>query len=571
MKTKAEPIFLGLLVSIFALVPAEAAEPNPAATAANAVAANQVASGLHELNSSVRVVSGADWLSSAYAKRGGSLADLLERAAAETNAAAAAEAVQQAARDSGYYLAKVEEDGNGGFKADPGTFGAVSVAFGTNAVPEGRWWSASQISNKLVRAGVREGAPFDYVRLYRAFYDLNANPDLTANVKLTKDRDDKTRSLGVHMDIKESMPLHAILGIDNYGTESSGDWMGRATLQYLNLWKADHALTVNGLSALDGSLYGAAGSYFVPFHAGRRDASFTVHGGYTKVDTDDVVPNIDVEGDGRFVGAQASVELLPSLADSLRLAVGLTYREVSDNLVIHDNGTESPLNENKVDVLPLSIALLYTERDLDGWMGRNYATVELVRNVGGSSDGEFHRQRQAADKDYWLAHMQLARIQTVGGSFDEEKDEWSGRSMVFAKVDAQIANGALVSAEQMGVGGANSVRGYKEREFLGDNAVTGTLEYRTPLLLGGIGSLMGRKTSDRLQFVAFLDGGWIGIEDALAGEDDSRFIASVGLGARAAWGENALLRLDWGLPLKDTDESETSDGGRIHVSVQAQF
>ena len=570
MKTNNQLIFLCLFASFLAVVPA-AAEPAPAVVA-NAVAASQVASGLSDLDSAARVSAGADWLSSSRAREGGTLAELLDRCAAETNAAAAAEAVQQAARDSGYYLAKVEEDGNGGFKADPGTFGAVSVTFvGTNAVSEGRWWSASQISNKLVRAGVREGAPFDYVRLYRAFYDLNANPDLTANVKLTKDRDDKTRSLGVHMDVKESMPLHAILGIDNYGTESSGDWMGRATLQYLNLWKADHALTVNGLSALDGSLYGAAGSYFVPFHAGRRDASFTVHGGYTEVDTDDVVPNIDVEGDGWFVGAQASVELLPSLSDSLRLAVGLTYREVGDNLVIHDNGTKSKLNKNTVDVLPLSVALLYAERDLDGWMGRNYATVELVRNVGGSSDDEFHRQRQAADRDYWLAHLQLARIQTVGGSFDEEKDEWSGRSMVFAKVDAQIANGALVSAEQMGVGGANSVRGYKEREFLGDNAVTGTLEYRTPLLLGGIGSLMGRKTSDRLQFVAFLDGGWIGIEDALAGEDDSLFIASAGLGVRAAWGENSLLRLDWGLPLKDTDESETSDGGRLHVSVQAQF
>ena len=369
-----------------------------------------------------------------------------------------------------------------------------------------------------------------------------------------------------------------MLAVDNYGSgsEANGDydpdkWMGRATVQYLNLWQADHALTLNGLTALDGSLYGGAGSYYVPMHLGRRDASLTFHGGYTEVDSEDVVPDIDVKGDGWFAGVQGSVELLPDWEDSLRLALGLTWRTVGDQLVVHEGDQNEKLKENRVDLLPLSVALLYTGKGLDSWMGRNYATLEAVAKVGGSKEGEMKAQRFAAEEDYYVGHLQLARIQTVGGSRSDD-GAWSGRGMVFAKVDAQVASGALVSAEQIGIGGANSVRGFREREYLGDHGVTATLEYRTPLLLGALGSLVGRKTEqERLQFVAFCDLGWAGIEDPLSGEDDSVFLASLGAGLRAAWGEHALLRLDYGVPVVKPDNFDGDDAGRLHLSVQAQF
>ena len=521
----------------------------------------------------VPVSKGGDWLSSARAADGETLSDLLAREAARTNLAAAAAAVEKAARDAGYYLASVKAVGDA-VSAEPGTFGPLAVEFED---PDARHWrSLSQVSNRMVRAGVREGEPFDYAKLYRAFYDLNSDPDLTANVKLSRPRGD-ARELGVSLSVKDELPLHLVLAVDNYGSGSEANdeyaadkWMGRATVQYLNLWQADHALTLNGLTALDGSLYGGAGSYYVPFHLGRRDASLTIHGGYTEVDSDDVVPDIDVKGDGRFAGVQGSVELLPDWEDSLRLALGLTWRNVGDRLVVHEGAQKEDLNENEVDLIPLSVALLYTGKGLDSWMGRNYATVEAVAKVRGSDEKEMKGQRFAAEENYYIGHFQLARIQTVGGSRADD-GAWSGRGMVFAKVDAQIASGALVSAEQMGVGGANSVRGFREREYLGDHGVTATLEYRTPLLVGALGSLVGSKTPDeRLQFVAFCDLGWAGIEKPLSGEEDA-FLASLGVGLRAAWGEHALLRLDYGVPVRKPDDYDGSSAGRLHVSMQAQF
>lgn len=523
----------------------------------------------------ITVTGDRDWFDEAHVRDGRTLAKVFADALAKTNVQAAAEIVQKEARDNGYYLCVVDSSDDGRtVNVEAGRFSQIDIRFGNDGKTDGRWFTASQIREKLERSMVRPGEPFNYHVLYSQFRELNSNPDLAANIELRLPKEESEqdkRAMGVEVKVDETYPFHAILGLDNYSTDAADNWTARATLQRLNLWKSDHALTVNGFSALNGSLYGGAGSYYIPYEIGSRDAAFTVHGGASKVDSEDVVKYIDVEGDGYFYGAQTSVELLDSTRNSLRLALGVTYRHTKDGLVLHEDGHKYPLNKTGVDIIPLSLALMYSSRELDSWMGRNYATLEGVCNLGGSDEDEIKAQRAEADKDYWLARAQFARIQTVGGQFDAEKG-WSGRSMVFAKLDAQYSGGALIPAEQMGVGGANSVRGYKEREYLGDHAIVGTLEYRTPLYLGLVTRPKGEKAAqDRLQFVAFTDFGGLWREEALPGEEDSEFLWGAGVGLRAAWSDYLQMRLDYAIPLNETTESEISDGGTIHLSLQAQF
>ncbi len=562
---------------------ARAEEKEAAMKAAEAKAAKQSAADILAAQG-IAVSGDKDWFTTARARNGHTFDRFFLETLANTNLEAAAAIAQNEARESGYYLCAITAQEGKRLAIDPGRFSQIEIRFeqpnGTNSTDgattyadEGRWFTSRQIRQKLERSMVRPGQPFNYHLLYSQFRDINSNPDLGANIELRLPKGaeaNDTRAMGVDVSVKESYPLHGIVGIDNYSTDSADNWTARATLQRLNLWKAEHALTLNGFSALNGSLYGGAGSYYIPFTLGSRDAAFTLHGGYSKVDSDDVVRFIDVEGDGYFYGAQGSVELLDSVRHSLRLALGLTYRHTKDHLVLHEDGAKYPLEESGVNLLPLSLALMYSSKDLDSMMGRNYATVEGVYNVGGSNEDEFHAMRQDADKDYWLARAQLARIQTVGGTFDADKG-WAGRSMVFAKLDTQYAGGALVPAEQMGVGGAASVRGYKEREFLGDHATVFTLEYRTPLYLGLVTRpTEGKSAQDRLQFVVFSDVGGIWREDVLPGEDDSQMLWGAGAGLRFAWSDYLQMRFDLGFPLKETNESETGKPA-VHVSVQAQF
>ena len=544
-----------------------------AAPAAKAPAKSAIENMLAE--KAITVKGDTEWFDNAHVRDGRSLSKVFADALSQTNVQAAAAIVQKEARDNGYYLCVVGTSKDGRtVDVEAGRFSQIDIHFGDDGKTEGRWFTSSQIREKLERAMVRSGEPFNYHVLYSQFRDLNSNPDLAANIelRLPNDGDDGDgRALGVDVNVKEAWPVHAVFGIDNYGTDASDNWTGRATIQRLNLWKMDHALTLNGFSALNGSLYGGAGSYYIPFEAGSRDAALTIHGGASTVDAEEVVRYIDVEGDGYFYGMQGSVELLDSTRDSLRLALGVTFHNTKDCLVLHDEGQRYKQNENGVDIIPLSLALMYSSRDLDSLMGRTYATVEGVVNIGGSSDDEIKAQRAEAEKDYWLVRAQLARIQTIGGQRDVEKG-WSGRSMLFCKLDAQYAGGALIPAEQMAAGGANSVRGYKEREYLGDHAAVATLEYRTPLYLGlATRPAEGKTAQDRLQFVVFTDIGGIWREDALPGEDDHQFLWGAGVGVRFAWSDYLQFRADYALPLEETNESAASDGGAVHISIQAQF
>ena len=507
-------------------------------------------------------------------------------------------AVQNLAISNGYYLATFTLKDEKTIMIDKGRFGDVDVAF-KDAKGEGSWYSKEQIKRKLEREGVAKGNVFDYNKLYSAFKELSAYPDLEVALRLIYDEQmaagdkvegngvpaDELRMLGVAMQVKEDVPVHGVVGVDNFGTSSYDNWIGRATLQWLNPTRVDDAITVNALGSIaePGAMYGAAGSYYRPFILDERakgpfsEGALTLHGGYTEVDTEDVVPEIDVEGTGWFAGVQGSLRLLENRMHRLDLSAGITYRSIENGLVVADDR----LDAQKVDVAPISLALLYTGKGLDSWNGRNYGTLELVYNkngfLGTSEGDEIRSQRDNADEDFYLlGRAQVARVQML--SFGDLKYV-QGAPMLFMKLEGQWAADPLIPAEQMGVGGHATVRGYEEREFLGDNAITGTLEFRTPIYLGifdrenadAKGKADGRYIAwDRTQFVFFFDFGWFQLEDALGkGEDDSEFLCSVGPGLRAAVGSNFQLRVDWGIPLNTTSESDGA--GAVHVSLQGQF
>ena len=551
----------------------------------------------------VRLVSArhddVDWFKTTAVEGGHTLFGLLDsRVRKGEPLADALLAVQSLAISNGYYLATFTMEDEKTIMIDKGRFGDVDVSF-KDAKGEGSWYSKEQIKRKLEREGVAKGNVFDYNKLYSAFKELSAYPDLEVALRLVYDEKmaageksegmgvpvDELRMLGVAMQVKEDVPVHGVVGVDNFGTSSYDNWIGRATLQWLNPTRVDDAFTVNALGSIaePGAMYGAAGSYYRPFILDERakgpftEGAFTLHGGYTEVDTEDVVPEIDVEGTGWFAGVQGSLRLFENRMHRLDLSAGITYRSIENGLVVADDR----LDAQKVDVAPISLALLYTGKGLDSWNGRNYGTLEMVYNENGflgTSEGEeIQLQRDNADEDFYLiGRAQVARVQML--SFGDLKGV-SGSPMLFMKLDGQWAADPLIPAEQMGVGGHATVRGYEEREFLGDNAITGTLEFRTPIYLGILdrksadakGKPAGRYIAwDRTQLVFFFDFGWFQLEDALGkGEDDSKFLCSVGPGLRAAVGSNFQLRVDWGIPLKETSESEGA--GAVHVSLQGQF
>ena len=477
----------------------------------------------------------------------------------------------------GYYLARVwtpptdYREGVVVFAVDKGRVG--EMAFYEKGVEEPTPYDGHFTARQLARrmGNIREGEAFDYNEFYKGVFRMNSHPDLTVDtdLKVRRERVDEDLLRYVDMDffVEDRLPIHGVFEIRNSGTEATEEWRMGLTLQHLNLTKHDDVLTVTLPFSIDlSTLQSVAGSYYLPHYIGHGGA-FTLYGGYSKLDAENLVPEIDLEGTGWFVGLQGTYELLRSDYHQLNVSLGLAHQVIEDTLVLQGGGGALP---REVALSPLSLVFSYSSVQPDRWGGRNFLTSLTTANFGGflgsSDDEEIRQQRETAEADYYVERLQLARIQPVFGK--DEGNKW----LIFVKLDGQYASGALVPSEQKAVGGIDNVRGYIEREVFGDYGVSGTVELRSPIYSSSyLAGLQGKDEAgtERLQLVFFADGAQMFIEDALANQTDSFDLLSVGLGFRLALTQHAQLKIDWGFPIEETADSDSS--GRGHVSAEIQF
>ncbi len=122
--------------------------------------------------------------------------------------------------------------------------------------------------------------------------------------------------------------------------------------------------------------------------------------------------------------------------------------------------------------------------------------------------------------------------------------------------------------EQLGLGGAASVRGYREREVAGDRGAAVAVEMLGPDVGAAFGS-----ADFRLRPLAFLDYGHVANRGAAPcgrGDSTSCTLAGTGIGVRFAHGSRVTGRLDVARALRDGPLS-VSGGTRGHVALNVVF
>lgn len=120
-------------------------------------------------------------------------------------------------------------------------------------------------------------------------------------------------------------------------------------------------------------------------------------------------------------------------------------------------------------------------------------------------------------------------------------------SLVLVKVESQLADRPLLALEQIGFGGQDTVRGYRQDLLLADNGVTASAEVRFPIFTTP-------ESKSVLQLVPFLDFGWAWNKPGNPNPNPTpSTIASTGLGLRYQGGDNFSAKLDYGIPFTAID------------------
>jgi hemolysin activation/secretion protein len=111
----------------------------------------------------------------------------------------------------------------------------------------------------------------------------------------------------------------------------------------------------------------------------------------------------------------------------------------------------------------------------------------------------------------------------------------------------------LINNEQFAGGGQGNARAYLESAVLGDNAIFGTLELRTP-------NLLKKGTTKReARLHAFVDAGALTLNSPLPEQDDSFQLFNAGIGGRFNLNDRLQGSLDAGYPLKSAGTTSVGD------------
>jgi hemolysin activation/secretion protein len=194
------------------------------------------------------------------------------------------------------------------------------------------------------------------------------------------------------------------------------------------------------------------------------------------------------------------------------------------------------------------------------WLSRSRFQVVAVRSIFSlgidAFDATIHEDDLPDGRFFsWLGQFQWAgRLSDLGGS-----------QFIF-RTDMQFCNQSVLPLEKFSVGGAYSVRGYREDTFVRDDGLVASLEFRYPAFRVPIPRFSRSAEDGMVQLAVFADWGWS--ENVDTPTVGPRTISSAGLGVRWDPSPGLHAQLYWGIPFRDIDYSshDLQDDG-IHFQV----
>ncbi len=455
----------------------------------------------------------------------------------------AQKALQLAYKEAGYEAVSVEVP-----PQEPRR-GVIKIVVSENPVGRlrvhgSRYFSIEQIKKNV--PSLAEGKVINMTDVKRDIVALNQLPDRQVIPSLTPGVEPGT--MDIELTVKDKFPLHGSLELNNRYTADTVPLRVNASLSYANLWQQGHAAGMSYQVAPEDPKDAAILSgYYLAKFANLDDFSLMIMG--TKQDSDvSTLGGSAVVGRGEILGVRGLIALPTESTFYQSLSVGVDYKHFKENVIVADSTIATPIT-----YFPLSASYSAS------WTGKKHytdlnATATWTFRGTGSDELEFDNKRYKATGAFF--HLR--------GDASHTQDLPLG-AQLFAKFQGQASATPLINTEQFSAGGLSTVRGYLEATSLGDNAVVGSLELRTPSLLGKMNPKpvkegdFNRDPDNEWRFYAFWDGARVSLMDPLPEQKDAFKLMSVGIGTHVKLKNHLNGSLDAGWPLVDQPNAKAGD------------
>jgi hemolysin activation/secretion protein len=422
-------------------------------------------------------------------------------------------------------------------------------------VVKGSKWTKEERIRKEIRFGPND--VIDEKLLEQDLYWLNRQPFRQAYIVYAPG--EKVGTTDVEVVIKDRMPYRGYVGTDNLGNDVTGNIRLFAGLNIGNLF-GNQLFSYQFTTDHECKKFIAHSAFYKAPLPWRHD--LILFGGYSHVDAKYRVGNNPFLFHSKGFSAQASLRYdipLPPWKNILsEVSFGGDFKRTNNSLAygvisLFPGGHFANLTQ-----IMASFNIGYTKSmtvsfEIEGFWSPG-------KWISDQDNAQYDSIRYGARSRYLYARSSFTLIYPF--------KDWNWKHYL----RWQLSNRNLLPSEEYGLGGFDTIRGYKEREINVDDAIVYNMELHAPLIKV-LSRREGKKNlTDHIDFFVFGDVGY-GVKNRSApGEKKDYFLASVGPGARYNIVPYLAAKAEWGYQLNYLGASGfNGPHQRLHFSLIAGF
>jgi hemolysin activation/secretion protein len=350
-------------------------------------------------------------------------------------------------------------------------------------------------------------------------------------------------TVDVNLKVKDTFPLHGSTELNNRWNTGSPALRLNFAGSYDNLWQLGHSI---GGSYQTAPQKPSAVQNWNLFYTSRfpKVDWLRLNVSYGKQNSLSTLGGGSVAGNGSTAAFRFLFNLPPEKDFNHSISAGMDFKQVLNVTNAATTGANVPLNDYNYAPVRFNYSAVWAPKDyvtiLDagfsfGIRGQTIA----VYGLGTYNDGQF--DDPTVSGGFFATRGDLSHTHDLPGGFQ-----------IFGKVQGQWSPTPLIFTEQFVAGGLDSCRGYTEATVLGDSALMGSVELRSPQILAG------HLGVSEWRVYAFFDGGTVldGTPGSQYSNDEDIFssdtqynLASYGFGTRCKIAKYLNASIDAGFPL----------------------
>ena len=362
----------------------------------------------------------------------------------------------------------------------------------------------------------------------------------------------------IKIEAKERNQFQGFASFDNESPFALGSERYGAGVSISNMTNFGDRFTVANYRTTTGGLDQYDFTYSIPVNADDGLLSLRISPSNYRITQPDF-NFLGIRGTNTLYEINFKQPVLRSRLSELSLSLGYAYQS-GQTFIFNDTNIPFGIGPD-ADGTTRTGVLKFSQDYIARELNNSYWAFRSQLNLG-TGFGIFNVSNNKADSanaptGYFLSWNGLVqRVQALGRDV-----------FLIGTIDTQLANDPLLSSQQFLIGGAQSVRGFRQNVRVGDNGIRFSLENRWIALRD--------ETTEfaKLQFLPFVElgGVWNNPRNPNA-LPNQNFIAAGGLGAIFEPIKGLTLRLDYAIPfLQLPDKSTNLQDSSLYFKVNYQF